>query len=97
MQLKVNPILIEQVARELDNIANDVAEGRTALRQAADATANAWQSQFTGQFLQSVDTTQNRIDTCAQNIRALAQKLRGTAAEVRRVETAIKRLKSRTT
>ena len=97
MQLKVNPVLIEQVARELDRIANDISTGRDQLRRAGNDTASAWQSQFTGQFIQSVNMTQNRINTCAQNVRALANKLRGTAAEVRRVEREIKLMKARQT
>jgi uncharacterized protein YukE len=93
MLMNVNSATIDQVARELDRIAADISQGREHVRTAGNDAQNAWQSRLTGQFVQSVTTTQNRINACVQNIRLLASSLRSTAAAVRRAELEAARMR----
>ena len=83
MRINANVSTLTQVAAELERIANDIAQVRNQVRNAGNDTQSAWQSRFTGQFSQSVTTTQNRINACEQNVRTLVTTLRSTATAVR--------------
>ena len=84
--IRANPNLLEQVAGELDRIANDIRQGRNSVNTAGNTVQNAWQSQFTFQFMESVSSTVRRIDASEQLVRDVARQLRIIAADVRREE-----------
>lgn len=88
-KINADPDLLEQVARELVGIAEDMdAQGR-ALANAGNQTTAAWKSRYTAQYLDSVNRTKSKITSSASNVRSAAGVLRKTAAEVRRAEREI--------
>jgi len=96
MRINANPALLESVASNLEQIADDMRLSNNQLSTARDRTISAWDSQHRAQFLISADRTQNRVTDCERFVRDTARKLRNTAREVRRVEAEIKRLKKST-
>lgn len=94
-RINANPATLDQVATQLRHIVSDIQAARSQLTRAGNDTQIAWQSQMTGQFMQSVRLTERRIDTLANNVNAIANKLSGTAIQVRRTEQEIRNLKSR--
>jgi uncharacterized protein YukE len=91
--IKADPALLEDVARNLEQIADDIRHSNDQLGTARDSTIAAWDSQHRPQFLMSTDKTQDRVTSCERFVRDTARKLRSTAREVRRVEAEIKSLK----
>lgn len=90
--MNADPALLERVADELDNIASEMTDQQATLHDAASHTAAAWQSRYTGEFLDSVNSTNGEIRKTADAVRSAANRLRTIAREVRRAEAEIKAL-----
>ncbi|MCL1987595.1 MAG: WXG100 family type VII secretion target [Firmicutes bacterium] len=84
--------LLEQVARDLNNVANDVDQESRNLRNTQTATASAWQSSSYHLYENSVNRTVQRIQTTSQRIREVSTALRNLSTELRRADNEAKRL-----
>ena len=94
-KINADPVVLRSVASELDRIASDMSAQKQALSNASSDTAIAWQSAYTGQFLDSVNSTGGKINSTADDVREAARRLRQLACEVERVESEIRTLNSR--
>jgi len=92
-QINANSAVLEQAARALDGVAQNVSRDNNRLTQAREETLGAWQSSLTGQFSLSVNTTKTRVGRCAEQTQTIANTLRSTATEVRRAEQDLARRK----
>lgn len=92
-QINADPILLEQIATELDRIVGDIFIEGDNLKTAGDNTRAIWQSRYTSTFSISIDRTRDRVNNCAEQVRLIAIKLRSTAANIREAERRIKQLK----
>ena len=95
--IQADPDLLEQVARELTKIAEDVDAQARSLASTGTQTAAAWRSANTNHYLENVNLLKQKISTSAGGIRTAANTLRQTATEVRRVEREINAINRGTT
>lgn len=87
--INADPDLLEQVARELTKISENVESQNRALAKAESNTTAIWKSQYTGRYLESVSKTKKKINTTSGNIQKMADTLRQIASDIRRVEQEI--------
>lgn len=96
-RINANPALLDDVARRVEQIADEIRQSNNQLNNARNDTISAWNSRHRSQFIESADRTRNRVGGCEDLAREIARQLRNTAREVRRIEAEIARLKRQTT
>jgi len=94
-QINANPAELEQAAKRLDVVVENIIKSNRNLAQARGETLYAWHSSLTKDFCRSVDATGTNISTCERQVREVARVLRSTATEVRLAEQDLARRKQK--
>ena len=86
MTIRANPNLLDQVGRDVLNLGNEVRDATSLTQQAGNNALHAWNSQFSFQFLSSVEAVTRRLRDLEMQIMVAGKKLQIAANEVREAE-----------
>jgi WXG100 family type VII secretion target len=85
-QINANPSELERIARNLRTLTGETRDMKNNLNSAKGTVQSAWKSQYTGQYIEEVDTVYRNVTKLEQKIESLASSLVKEAGRIRKIE-----------
>ena len=88
MDTRASPNILEEIAKELEQIADSIAQEGKALRGAKEETLGCWKSRVAVAFNANVEKSEREIRISTESLRQTAEVINKTVTNLRAISTA---------